>query len=50
MAFDIAQVSGQGTENLDTGSSLPFIRILQDLSPQLKKQKDEKYKNRIKKM
>jgi hypothetical protein len=41
MAFDIAQVSGQGTENLDTGSSLPFIRILQDLSPQLKKQKDE---------
>lgn len=41
MAFDIAKVSGQGTENLDAGSSMPFIRILQDLSPQLKKQKDE---------
>lgn len=41
MAFDITTVAGQGTENLDTGSSLPFIRILQDLSPQLKKQKDE---------
>ena len=42
MAFDITTVEGQGTENLDTGSSaLPFIRILQDLSPQLKPQKDE---------
>jgi hypothetical protein len=41
MAFDITTVAGQGTENLDSGSSLPFIRILQDLSPQLKKQKDE---------
>lgn len=41
MAFDITKVSGQGTENLDTGSAMPFIRILQDLSPQLKKQKDE---------
>lgn len=41
MAFDITKVSGQGTENLDTGSSLPFVRILQDLSPQLKKQKEE---------
>lgn len=41
MAFDITTVAGQGTENLDTGSSLPFIRILQDLSPQLKPQKDE---------
>lgn len=41
MAFDIAKVSGQGMENLDSGSSLPFIRILQDLSPQLKKQKEE---------
>tara|TARA_B110000858_G_scaffold70173_1_gene81502 strand:+ start:1960 stop:2694 length:735 start_codon:yes stop_codon:yes gene_type:complete len=41
MAFDISTVAGQGTENLDTGSSLPFIRILQDLSPQLKPQKDE---------
>ena len=41
MAFDIAKVSGQGTENLDSGSAMPFIRILQDLSPQLKKQKDE---------
>jgi len=41
MAFDITKVSGQGMENLDSGSSLPFVRILQDLSPQLKKQKDE---------
>jgi hypothetical protein len=42
MAFDITTVAGQGTENLDSGgSSLPFIRILQDLSPQLKPQKDE---------
>ena len=41
MAFDITKVSGQGTENLDSGSAMPFIRILQDLSPQLKKQKDE---------
>lgn len=41
MAFDITKVSGQGTENLDTGSAMPFIRILQDLSPQLKKQKEE---------
>ena len=41
MAFDIAKVSGQGMENLDSGSSMPFVRILQDLSPQLKKQKDE---------
>jgi hypothetical protein len=41
MAFDITTVAGQGTENLDSGSSLPFIRILQDLSPQLKAQKDE---------
>tara|TARA_E500000318_G_C3544868_1_gene206197 strand:- start:142 stop:882 length:741 start_codon:yes stop_codon:yes gene_type:complete len=41
MAFDIAKVSGQGMENLDSGSAMPFIRILQDLSPQLKKQKDE---------
>ena len=42
MAFDITTVAGQGTENLDTGGgSLPFIRILQDLSPQLKSQKDE---------
>lgn len=41
MAFDITTVAGQGTENLDTGSALPFIRILQDLSPQLKKQKEE---------
>jgi len=41
MAFDISKVSGQGMENLDSGSSLPFIRILQDLSPQLKKQKEE---------
>ena len=41
MAFDISTVAGQGTENLETGSAMPFIRILQDLSPQLKKQKDE---------
>ena len=42
MAFDISTVAGQGTENLDSGgSSLPFIKILQDLSPQLKAQKDE---------
>lgn len=42
MAFDITTVAGQGTENLDTGSSaLPIIRILQDMSPQLKKQKEE---------
>jgi hypothetical protein len=42
MAFDITTVAGQGTENLDSGSSaLPFIRILQDLSPQLKSQKEE---------
>ena len=41
MAFDITKVSGQGMENLDSGSSIPFIRILQDLSPQLKKQKEE---------
>jgi hypothetical protein len=41
MAFDITKVSGQGTENLETSSSIPFIRILQDLSPQLKKQKEE---------
>lgn len=41
MAFDITTVAGQGTENLDTGSSLPFIRLLQDLSPQLKPNKDE---------
>lgn len=30
-----------GTENLDEGSAMPFIRILQDLSPQLKPNKDE---------
>ncbi len=41
MAFDISTVAGQGTENLETGSAMPFIRILQDLSPQLKKQKEE---------
>ena len=42
MAFDITTVAGQGTENLDSGgSSLPFVRLLQDLSPQLKQQKDE---------
>jgi hypothetical protein len=41
MAFDITKVSGQGTENLNTGSSMPFIRILQDLSPQIKKTKEE---------
>jgi len=41
MAFDITTVAGKGTENLDSGSAMPFIRILQDMSPQLKKQKDE---------
>lgn len=41
MAYDIAKVSGMGTENLDSGSALPFVRILQDLSPQLKSNKDE---------
>ena len=40
MAFDITKVSGQGMENLDSGSAIPFVRILQDLSPQLKKQKE----------
>lgn len=41
MAYDITKVSGMGTENLDSGSALPFVRILQDLSPQLKSNKDE---------
>ncbi len=41
MAFDITTVAGQGTENLDTGSKMPLIRLLQDLSPQIKKSKDE---------
>lgn len=41
MAYDISKVSGMGTENLDAGSALPFVRILQDLSPQLKSNKDE---------
>ena len=41
MAFDITKVSGQGMENLNTGSAMPFIRILQDLSPQIKKTKEE---------
>ena len=41
MAYDITKVAGMGTENLDAGSALPFIRILQDLSPQLKPNKDE---------
>lgn len=41
MAYDITKVSGMGTENLDSGSALPFVRILQDLSPQLKPNKDE---------
>lgn len=41
MAFDITTVAGQGTENLNTGSKMPLIRLLQDLSPQLKKSKDE---------
>jgi hypothetical protein len=41
MAYDITKVAGMGTENLDSGSAMPFIRILQDLSPQLKANKDE---------
>lgn len=41
MAYDITKVAGMGTENLDSGSAMPFIRILQDLSPQLKPNKDE---------
>jgi|TARA_B110001452_G_scaffold132003_1_gene109674 hypothetical protein len=41
MAYDITKVAGMGTQNLDEGSAMPFIRILQDLSPQLKPNKDE---------
>jgi|TARA_B110000908_G_scaffold170235_1_gene229193 hypothetical protein len=41
MAYDMTKVAGMGTENLDSGSAMPFIRILQDLSPQLKPNKDE---------
>ena len=41
MAFDISKVSGLGKENLETSEAMPLIRILQDMSPQLKKQKEE---------
>lgn len=42
MSFDIAKVSGEGMDNLEESNALPIIRILQDLSPEVKK-RHEKY-------
>lgn len=41
MSFAIEEVSGEGTEVLEEGTSLPLIRILQDQSPQLNKRKEQ---------
>lgn len=41
MSFDITANQGSGIEDLNQGGSMPLLRILQDLSPQVRKQKDE---------
>jgi len=41
MSFDMNKYSGAGTEHLDESASMPLLKILQSLSPELNKQKDE---------
>jgi hypothetical protein len=41
MGFDIEKHSGAGIEELDKGSNMPIIRILQDQSPQINSRKKE---------
>lgn len=41
MAFDLTQTQGTGIEDLDQGGKMPNLRILQDMSPEVKKQKSE---------
>lgn len=41
MAFDLTQTQVAGIEDLDQGGKMPNLRILQDLSPEVRKQKEE---------
>lgn len=46
-AFDITQMQGEGSDELDTGSTMPLIKIIQTLSPEVNPAHAEHEKRKI---